>query len=101
MSTSEMESVEAFRQRAAGWIEANLPPGDAPAVDPVELQRLLFDNGFAGIAFPTEYGGAGLSLEHHKAFYDLASQLGRQIPFDSNRSIHSPSNASVCPTCSK
>ncbi len=84
MSTGEMESVEAFRQRAAGWIEANLPPREAPAVDARELQRRLFDDGFAGIAFPTEYGGAGLTLEHHKAFYDVASELGRQIPFDSN-----------------
>ena len=84
MSTGELESVEAFGQRAAGWIEANLPPREAPPVEAVELQRLLFDSGFAGIAFPTEYGGAGLTLDHHKAFYDVASELGRQIPFDSN-----------------
>jgi alkylation response protein AidB-like acyl-CoA dehydrogenase len=45
-----------------------------------ELQNLLFDNGFAGIAFPKEYGGAGLTLAHQKAFYDTVTELGRQVP---------------------
>jgi alkylation response protein AidB-like acyl-CoA dehydrogenase len=41
---------------------------------------MMFDGGYAGIAFPTEYGGAGLTLEHHKAFYDEARTMHRQVP---------------------
>ena len=32
------------------------------------LQRRLYDGGFAGICFPTEYGGLGLDIEYQKAF---------------------------------
>ncbi len=33
-----------------------------------ELQKLLYDGGFAGICFPQEYGGLGLGYEYKKAF---------------------------------
>ena len=33
-----------------------------------ELQRRLFDAGFAGICFPKEYGGQGLTPAHQQAF---------------------------------
>ena len=33
-----------------------------------DLQRLLYDGGFAGIAFPKAYGGQGLTIDHHMAF---------------------------------
>ena len=32
-----------------------------------ELQRMLFDGGFAGICFPREYGGQGLTPAHQRA----------------------------------
>jgi alkylation response protein AidB-like acyl-CoA dehydrogenase len=75
-----MESVEAFQQRAQAWMDASLPSLDDSPVGSSELQALLFDNGFAGIAFPREYGGAGLTLEHQKAFYDTAIRRRRQVP---------------------
>jgi alkylation response protein AidB-like acyl-CoA dehydrogenase len=77
---TEMESVESFRLRAREWLAANMPrlPEDAPpatrADDPEiwvrdrELQRVLWDGGFAGICFPKEYGGLGLTIEHQHAF---------------------------------
>src|SRR5262249_4459154 len=61
-------------------IEANLPSVDEPMANSQQLQNLLFDNGFAGIAFPKEYGGGGLTLEHQKVFFDTAAELGRQVP---------------------
>lgn len=76
------ETVEAFRTRAEQWMKDNLPSYDEPAVNGSELQRRIFEGGFAGIAFPVEYGGAGLTLEHHKAFYDAAHALGRQTPLN-------------------
>ena len=32
------------------------------------IQRTLFDGGFAGICFPTEYGGQGLPPAYQRAF---------------------------------
>ncbi len=83
-ATKQIESIVDFRSRAKQWIVANLPSNDAPIADPAELQRCLFDGGFAGIAFPKEYGGAGLTLDHQKAFYDTIDELGHQIPRDSS-----------------
>lgn len=81
MTSSETtEDLTSFEARASEWITANLPSRHEPPVEPRELQRIVFDGGFAGIAFPTEYGGAGLSLDHQKVFYDTAHALGRQTP---------------------
>jgi alkylation response protein AidB-like acyl-CoA dehydrogenase len=33
-----------------------------------DLQRLLYDGGFAGISVPREYGGQGLTAAHQRAF---------------------------------
>jgi alkylation response protein AidB-like acyl-CoA dehydrogenase len=74
------ESVADFSERARSWLSASLPSWDDEPVDDVVLQNAIFDAGFGGIAFPAEYGGAGLTLEHHKAFYDAADELGRQVP---------------------
>jgi alkylation response protein AidB-like acyl-CoA dehydrogenase len=75
-----MESLDAFGERARAWIEATLPSvGDATLSD-LALQAVLFDAGFAGIAFPKEYGGAGLTLEHQKVFFDTAEELGKRVP---------------------
>ncbi|MCK9923765.1 acyl-CoA dehydrogenase family protein [Frankia sp. AgPm24] len=81
---SEIESVEDFRARARAWLAENIPrigpdhrgrsfvrPDDEELAEVAEerrIQRLLFDGGFAGICFPKEYGGQGLTREHAKAF---------------------------------
>jgi alkylation response protein AidB-like acyl-CoA dehydrogenase len=77
------ESVEDFRLRARAWIRDNLGPiqpwdldqncaNDEEELKAVArdraLQRKLFDAGFAGICFPREYGGQGLTPEHNRAF---------------------------------
>ncbi len=47
-----------------------------------ELQRLLFDGDLAGILFPPEYGGQGLTVEHQRVLneeivgYEYPSRLG-------------------------
>lgn len=77
-----VEDVEAFRLRARTWIRANLSPGgatqslrDRPDEEELagvardrEIQRALFDAGLAGICFPKEYGGQGLTPAHQRAF---------------------------------
>jgi alkylation response protein AidB-like acyl-CoA dehydrogenase len=86
LSTDVTEDVETFRQRAREWIRANLqsvPPEatvgtlrndrtDEEELAGVarnrEVQRMLFDAGLAGICFPREYGGQGLTAAHQRAF---------------------------------
>lgn len=81
----DMESIEQFRTRARTWIRNNLGPSDPKAnigvmraegpdedelTDVAEqraLQRRLFDAGLAGICFPQEYGGQGLTHAHQRA----------------------------------
>ena len=80
---SAPEDVETFRLRARGWIRANLPEvgplslslgkewSDEEELASVarerEVQRMLFDAGFAGICFPLAYGGQGLTPAHQLA----------------------------------
>ena len=77
-------TVEAFVERARAWMLETLPSTDDEPTDPFTLQRLLFDHGFAGIAFSQEYGGAGLTLDHQRAFYQEAHRQRRQIPSTSS-----------------
>jgi alkylation response protein AidB-like acyl-CoA dehydrogenase len=90
-STRTVESVAAFAERARRWLADTIPriddPGNPPYADRGEedswqhvrqLQRRLHDGGFAGICFPTAYGGLGLGIEYQKAF-DVES-AGYELP---------------------
>ncbi|OBI02795.1 acyl-CoA dehydrogenase family protein [Mycobacterium scrofulaceum] len=98
------ESVAEFRSRARAWLAANLPRLDSEdAMDlqrdelaswrrARELQRKLYDGGFAGICFPREYGGLGLGYEYKKAFD--AEALAYETPL----MLNVPSFAICCAT---
>jgi alkylation response protein AidB-like acyl-CoA dehydrogenase len=87
-----VESLDHFRLRAAAWIADNLPrlpPGgypsnplasdeDPPFARQRMLQRRLWDGGFAGLAFPREFGGQGLTADHQRVFVEEAQ--GREYP---------------------
>jgi len=71
------DSVDEFRRRAAAWLAEHRSgaPRDYGAILPPDLadegrrwQRQLFDAGFAGIHWPVEFGGQGLTPEHHAAW---------------------------------
>ncbi|MBL7500927.1 acyl-CoA dehydrogenase family protein [Frankia sp. CNm7] len=86
MGADGVESVEEFRARARAWIRANLRPLEAHEEVGImrptrtdeeelaavardrEIQKALFDAGLAGICFPPEYGGRGLTPAHQRAF---------------------------------
>jgi alkylation response protein AidB-like acyl-CoA dehydrogenase len=84
------ESVEQFAARARAWLAEHMPridPASPPAADrddercwqrARELQKLLYEAGFAGICFPRECGGLGLSYEYQKAFD--AESAGYEMP---------------------
>jgi len=77
------QSVAEFRDRARSWLEANVPrktgAGSAdgePGVFDIAAQRAfqasLYDAGFAGITWPREYGGQGLTNAEQIAFGEEA-----------------------------
>lgn len=86
-----MEPVEEFRLRARAWLADNMPSecdGLARRGEPGRwdherrLQRRLWDGGFAGICFPAEYGGLGLSPAHQRAFTE--ESLSYDMPYSLN-----------------
>ena len=66
----------AFRARAREWLSANVPGETRPAHGPAsaqfdrDWQRKLYDHGWAGIAWPQEYGGLGLSGLQQVIWYE-------------------------------
>ena len=98
------ETVDEFRRRARSWLAANMPrlePGQAALLQrdaeaswqrARELQKTLYEGGFAGICFPREYGGLGLGYEYKKAFD--AESLGYETPL----LLNVPSFAICCAT---
>lgn len=67
MDLNVTPDLAAFRERACAWLAEHTPNSTRPS-DGAELQafdrawqRRLFDGGWAGINWPTEFGGAGLS----------------------------------------
>ena len=82
---NEMESVDDFRDRARTWIREHLEmrPADeevgilrpklsdeaelAEVARDREIQRMMYDAGLAGVCFPLEYGGLGLTPAHQRA----------------------------------
>jgi alkylation response protein AidB-like acyl-CoA dehydrogenase len=70
-----------FRDAVRGWIEAN-HPGREPDGDRDVFefrrawQRALNDRGWAGLSWPTEYGGAGATLVELAIFYEETARAG-------------------------
>ena len=96
MTTTTPVDLEAYRREARAWIAANLAPREI-GQDPVAAnlrgsreytreqmaaerpkQRALFDAGYAGITWPVEYGGQGLTRAHERAFLEEAA--GFELP---------------------
>jgi alkylation response protein AidB-like acyl-CoA dehydrogenase len=80
------QDIEAFRTELRAWLPAHLPREEGPPRtgsdrDPGRhraLQRTLFEGGFAGIAYPAEYGGRGCPVEFQDAFNQEAA--GYELP---------------------
>jgi alkylation response protein AidB-like acyl-CoA dehydrogenase len=100
MTISETDELAAYAAAARAWLAENMPPADASAGNFFlssfggsedaeaeriatcrQLQRKLFDGGYAGICVPREYGGQGLSPAHQAAFnreirgYDYPAEI--------------------------
>jgi alkylation response protein AidB-like acyl-CoA dehydrogenase len=105
---SEIEPVESFRLRARAWLADSMPrlaPGQPDSLEAMvqmgdavwprarELQRILYDGGFAGICFPREYGGLGLTPAHQRAFN--AECAGYEMPLVLNTPTFSICGATI------
>jgi alkylation response protein AidB-like acyl-CoA dehydrogenase len=106
MQAEEMEDVQRFTERARRWVVQNIPPLDpsnqigSDGEDQPEqiararqLQRAIFDAGLAGIRYPQDYGGMGLTREHQLAWRGLMED--RDVAFMSAFKV---SQAIVGPT---
>jgi alkylation response protein AidB-like acyl-CoA dehydrogenase len=80
-----MIGVEEFQATAAEWLAANRQhaPRDYGAICPPELvdagrswQRRIFDAGYAGIHWPVEHGGQGLTPDHHAVWQLECAKAG-------------------------
>ena len=101
MTDPTPEELLEFRLEARGWLAGNMPRQDGDRVvrgDPFQgrlgdaervrrarqLQRTLFDGGYAGLVFPVQYGGRGLTPEYQQVFAEEAA--GYQMPLWLNAS---------------
>jgi len=99
--SDQLESVEDFRIRARAWLSDSMPTldpakeyntnrvADREWVEHRELQKKLFAGGFAGICFPKEYGGQGLTPAHQTAFTEESA------PYEMPLRLNVPS-LSIC-----
>ena len=92
IDTTTQEAVDGFRRRAREWLATAVAQFDASDSDAFggeggpaahrraakakALQQALYEGGFAGITFPTPYGGLGLSVAHRDAFNDEVAAAG-------------------------
>ena len=83
-------SVDDFRSRARAWLEQNAPrrgdgdnepggPGRADIAAQQAFQARLYDAGFAGITWPSEYGGQGLTNAEQIAFGEAARDFALPV----------------------
>jgi alkylation response protein AidB-like acyl-CoA dehydrogenase len=82
----------AFRKEVRDWLEANLDGANqsqlsvGPSEDRVETLRAwqakLNDGGWAGVSWPKEYGGRGLSLIEQAIFYQEMARARAPSPIN-------------------
>ena len=69
MNLQYSEADQEFRQKARVWLSANVPQVTRPAMGHAaeqfdrDWQRKLYEHGWAGVSWPKEFGGLGLSGE--------------------------------------
>ena len=70
------EEDRAFRAKARAWLKANVPAQGRPACGKEgarfdrDWQRKLFEHGWAGVAWPSDYGGLGLTGLQQVIWYE-------------------------------
>jgi alkylation response protein AidB-like acyl-CoA dehydrogenase len=71
-----------FREEVREWLHANKPRGERPLEGPAmgefdrAWQRTQYEGGWAGISWPKEYGGRGLSMLEQMVWYEENALAG-------------------------
>lgn len=90
-SVSDAPDLPTFQAEAAAWLaeHAHLAPRDYGAICPPDLvdegvawHRLIHAAGYAGIHWPTEVGGRGLSADHNAAWQYECARAGVPSAFN-------------------
>ena len=104
MEDGALEDIESFRLRARQWLARSMPrlpegtdnqsllQHDEDGLRSRELQRRLFEAGFAGLCFPTEYGGQGLTRAHQQIFTE------ESVPYQMPVLFNVPTLSILAPT---
>jgi alkylation response protein AidB-like acyl-CoA dehydrogenase len=83
-------SIANFRREARKWLEANVPkdpaPGDGTAAREFVLrwQRTQAQGGWAGISWPREFGGRGLSVLEQIVWFGEYARAGAPSPLNAS-----------------
>ena len=84
MNLNDSPDEAQFRTRVRNWLSETLPRLPWPEPDRLEdkrefwavWQRELFDGGFAGLSWPTEYGGGGADAKLKAIFNEELDRAG-------------------------
>jgi len=96
------DEEQAFREEARTWLREHLPteprPPEGREMREFDLawQRTLYEGGWAGISWPTEYGGRGLSDIQQMIWYEEFARA--DPPFTLNNSCTFVGNLHGGPT---
>jgi alkylation response protein AidB-like acyl-CoA dehydrogenase len=68
--------AEAFRERCREFLSEHAKPGARRDLEAARaFQAALAEAGLAGLTYDTEFGGAGLTLEHERIFRQVAQEF--------------------------
>jgi alkylation response protein AidB-like acyl-CoA dehydrogenase len=90
MHSANKDSIGAFRSEARAWLEANVPhehsPEDGPASRDYVLswQRKQAQGGWAGLAWPKEVGGRGLSVLEQIVWFEEYARASAPSPLNAS-----------------
>jgi len=76
MDLQYSEADKEFRAKARAWLSVNVPQSPRPASGHAaeqfdrDWQRKMFDHGWAGVSWPKEFGGLGLSGLQQVIWYE-------------------------------
>ncbi|MBV9821317.1 MAG: acyl-CoA dehydrogenase family protein [Actinobacteria bacterium] len=79
MRIGDDEDERSFRAELRDWLGANLPAEGSRSPGPAELRawsRSLYQAGYAGLTWPAEHGGRGLSPAYQAIYAEESARAG-------------------------
>ena len=75
-----------FRDEVRGWLTDNIPRDKVPPHGPekrafdMAWQKRQYEGGWAGVSWPSEYGGRGLTITQQMIWYEEYARVGAPAP---------------------